>query len=102
MVGKGCTPVGAYLAQDDIIRLALEHGVDMIHPGFVKKTLFLTSSGKGLIILLHRYGFLAENAAFAKKVEDAGLAFIGPQPEVIEGLGDKVKARTLGKIDNLC
>ncbi|KAI9606086.1 hypothetical protein H4Q26_004460 [Puccinia striiformis f. sp. tritici PST-130] len=74
MVGKGCTPVGAYLAQDDIIRLALEHGVDMIHPG---------------------YGFLAENATFAKKVEDAGLAFIGPQPEVIDGLGDKVKARTL-------
>ncbi|OAV97047.1 pyruvate carboxylase [Puccinia triticina 1-1 BBBD Race 1] len=74
MVGKGCTPVGAYLAQDDIIRLALEHGVDMIHPG---------------------YGFLAENAVFAKKVEDAGLAFVGPQPEVIDGLGDKVKARTL-------
>ncbi|WAR55591.1 hypothetical protein PtB15_6B333 [Puccinia triticina] len=74
MVGKGCTPVGAYLAQDDIIRLALEHGVDMIHPG---------------------YGFLAENASFAKKVEDAGLAFVGPQPEVIDGLGDKVKARTL-------
>ena len=32
-VGKGLTPVGAYLAQDDIIRIALEHGVDMIHPG---------------------------------------------------------------------
>jgi pyruvate carboxylase len=33
-VGKGLTPVGAYLAQDDIIRIALEHGVDMIHPGY--------------------------------------------------------------------
>lgn len=43
-----------------------------------------------------RYGFLSENAEFAKKVEDAGLAFIGPQPEVIDGLGDKVKARQLG------
>lgn len=32
-VGKGLTPVAAYLAQDDIIRIALEHGVDMIHPG---------------------------------------------------------------------
>jgi pyruvate carboxylase len=32
-VGKGLTPVGAYLAQDDIIRIAIEHGVDMIHPG---------------------------------------------------------------------
>jgi len=34
-VGKGLTPVAAYLAQDDIIRIALEHGVDMIHPGSV-------------------------------------------------------------------
>ncbi|KAJ7576794.1 carbamoyl-phosphate synthase L chain, ATP binding domain-containing protein [Mycena floridula] len=59
-VGKGLTP--------------LEHGVDMIHPG---------------------YGFLAENAEFARKVEQAGIAFIGPTPEVIDGLGDKTKARTL-------
>ncbi|RDB20875.1 Pyruvate carboxylase [Hypsizygus marmoreus] len=73
-VGKGLTPVGAYLAQDEIIKIALEHGVDMIHPG---------------------YGFLAENAGFARKVEQAGLAFVGPSPEVIDGLGDKTKARTL-------
>ncbi|KZV85709.1 pyruvate carboxylase [Exidia glandulosa HHB12029] len=73
-VGKGLTPVGAYLAQDDIIRIALEHGVDMIHPG---------------------YGFLSENAEFASKVEKAGLAFVGPSPEVIDSLGDKTKARTL-------
>ncbi|KAF8998596.1 pyruvate carboxylase [Cyathus striatus] len=73
-VGKGLTPVGAYLAQDDIIRIALEHGVDMIHPG---------------------YGFLSENAGFARKVEQAGIAFVGPSPEVIDGLGDKTKARTL-------
>ncbi|KAI0791631.1 pyruvate carboxylase [Irpex lacteus] len=73
-VGKGLTPVGAYLAQDDIIRIALEHGVDMIHPG---------------------YGFLAENAGFARKVEQAGLAFVGPSPEVIDSLGDKTKARTI-------
>ncbi|PPQ65879.1 hypothetical protein CVT24_011210 [Panaeolus cyanescens] len=73
-VGKGLTPVGAYLAQDDIIRIALEHGVDMIHPG---------------------YGFLSENASFARKVEQAGIAFVGPTPEVIDGLGDKTKARTL-------
>ncbi|KAK1227226.1 pyruvate carboxylase [Marasmius sp. AFHP31] len=73
-VGKGLTPVAAYLAQDDIIRVALEHGVDMIHPG---------------------YGFLSENAEFARKVEQAGIAFIGPSPEVIDGLGDKTKARTL-------
>ncbi|KAF8449120.1 hypothetical protein L210DRAFT_3609542 [Boletus edulis BED1] len=73
-VGKGLTPVGAYLAQHDIIRIALEHGVDMIHPG---------------------YGFLSENAEFARKVEQAGIAFVGPTPEVIDGLGDKTKARTL-------
>ncbi|KAJ7224521.1 pyruvate carboxylase, partial [Mycena pura] len=73
-VGKGLTPVAAYLAQDDIIRIALEHGVDMIHPG---------------------YGFLSENAEFARKVEQAGLAFVGPSPQVIDGLGDKTKARTL-------
>ncbi|KAK7056179.1 pyruvate carboxylase [Paramarasmius palmivorus] len=73
-VGKGLTPVAAYLAQDEIIKIALEHGVDMIHPG---------------------YGFLSENATFARKVEQAGIAFIGPSPEVIDGLGDKTKARTL-------
>jgi pyruvate carboxylase len=75
-VGSGLTPVAAYLAQEDIIRIALEHGVDMIHPG---------------------YGFLSENASFARKVEEAGIAFIGPTPEVIDGLGDKTKARTIGK-----
>jgi pyruvate carboxylase len=42
------------------------------------------------------YGFLSENASFAKKVEDAGLIFIGPRPDVIDSLGDKTKARTIG------
>jgi pyruvate carboxylase len=42
------------------------------------------------------YGFLSENASFAKKAEDAGLIFIGPRPEVIDSLGDKTKARTIG------
>lgn len=47
------------------------------------------------------YGFLSENASFAKKVEDAGLIFIGPRPDVIDSLGDKTKARTIG-IPHFC
>jgi acetyl/propionyl-CoA carboxylase alpha subunit len=46
----------------------------------------------------HSYGFLSENAGFARKVEQAGIAFIGPSPEVIDSLGDKTKARTLGNL----
>ncbi|KAL2123085.1 hypothetical protein VTJ04DRAFT_3540 [Mycothermus thermophilus] len=68
------TPVGAYLAGDEIIKIALEHGAQMIHPG---------------------YGFLSENADFARAVEKAGLIFIGPTPETIEALGDKVSARKI-------
>ena len=68
------TPVAAYLAGDEIIKIALEHGVQMIHPG---------------------YGFLSENAEFAKKVEEAGLIFVGPSHKTINELGDKVSARTL-------
>ena len=51
-------PVEAYLAQDEIVKIALEHGANMIHPG---------------------YGFLSENAGFAQKVEDAGLIVSLPQ-----------------------
>ena len=47
--------------------------------------------------MAHRYGFLSENAGFAKKVEQAGIAFVGPTPDVIDGLGDKTKARQLGE-----
>jgi len=68
------TPVGAYLAGDEIIKIAVEHGVQMIHPG---------------------YGFLSENAEFARNVEKAGLIFVGPSPQVIDALGDKVSAREI-------
>lgn len=68
------TPVGAYLAGDEIIKIAKQHGVNMIHPG---------------------YGFLSENEGFAKAVEDAGLIFVGPTAETINKLGDKVSARRI-------
>ncbi|KAI1466712.1 pyruvate carboxylase [Daldinia caldariorum] len=74
------TPVGAYLAGDEIIKIALEHGAQMIHPG---------------------YGFLSENAEFARNVEKAGLIFVGPSPEVIDALGDKVSARKLAIAANV-
>ncbi|OLY79889.1 Pyruvate carboxylase [Smittium mucronatum] len=66
------TPVGAYLAQDEILSIAVNHGCDAIHPG---------------------YGFLSENSEFAAKVEAAGLKWVGPTPQTIERVGDKIKAR---------
>ncbi|QGI61979.1 hypothetical protein CEK27_005950 [Fusarium fujikuroi] len=74
------TPVGAYLAGDEIIKIAVEHNVQMIHPG---------------------YGFLSENAEFARSVEKAGLIFVGPSPDVIDSLGDKVSARKLANAANV-
>ncbi|KAK0667351.1 carbamoyl-phosphate synthase L chain, ATP binding domain-containing protein [Cercophora samala] len=74
------TPVGAYLASDEIVKIAVEHGAQMIHPG---------------------YGFLSENAEFARKVEAAGLIFIGPSPDVIDALGDKVSARKIAIAANV-
>lgn len=68
------TPVGAYLAGEEIIKIAKQHEVNMIHPG---------------------YGFLSENAEFARKVEESGLIFVGPTADTIDKLGDKVSARTL-------
>ncbi len=73
-VGEGKGPVGAYLDIEGIIAVAKEHGVDMIHPG---------------------YGFLSENANFAKACAKAGIAFVGPRPELLELMGDKVAARAL-------
>ncbi|WFD30850.1 pyruvate carboxylase [Malassezia sp. CBS 17886] len=75
-VGVGLSPVAAYLNIDGILRVAKEHNVDMIHPG---------------------YGFLSENPEFARRVEEAGIAFIGPRPQTIDGLGDKTKARDLAR-----
>jgi pyruvate carboxylase len=73
-VGVGKGPVEAYLDIGGIVALAKEKGVDAIHPG---------------------YGFLSENPAFARACERAGITFIGPNPALLELLGDKTAARTL-------
>ena len=69
-------PVGAYLDIEGIIALAIEKGVTLIHPG---------------------YGFLSENADFARACREAGIKFIGPDPEMLDAMGDKVSARALAK-----
>ena len=73
-VGKPGEPLRAYLDIDEIISQALARDVDGIHPG---------------------YGFLSENPHFARACLNAGIAFVGPRPEVLEHLGDKVMARQI-------
>ena len=68
----GSTPGDSYLDQAKLLDVARRAGADAVHPG---------------------YGFLAENASFAQAVTDAGLIWIGPGPQAIDSLGDKVKAR---------
>ncbi|TNM93758.1 hypothetical protein fugu_001934 [Takifugu bimaculatus] len=74
LIGKGLPPVAAYLHIPDIIKVAKENGVDAIHPG---------------------YGFLSERSDFAQACADAGVRFVGPSPETVRKMGDKVEARSL-------
>ncbi|MDP3639103.1 MAG: pyruvate carboxylase, partial [Azonexus sp.] len=76
LVGAGKKPIQSYLDIDDIIRIAREAEVDAIHPG---------------------YGFLSENPDFADACVKAGIAFIGPNGEVMRRLGNKVAARELAE-----
>lgn len=71
-VGADTDPLKPYLNMDEIIAVAKDCGADAIHPG---------------------YGFLSENATFAKKCAENGITFVGPRPEVMSALGDKVTAK---------
>ncbi|WP_413205439.1 pyruvate carboxylase [Rhodospirillum sp. A1_3_36] len=74
LIGTGMGPVRAYLSVDEVLRIAKQCGADAIHPG---------------------YGFLSENPEFAEACAKAGLIFIGPLPEVMRSLGNKVSAREM-------
>jgi acetyl-CoA/propionyl-CoA carboxylase biotin carboxyl carrier protein len=75
----GATPAESYLSIEKIIDVAKKTGADSVHPG---------------------YGFLAENAGFARAVLDAGLIWIGPPPAAIDALGDKARAKHIAQKAN--
>src|SRR5579862_6817514 len=74
LIGEGKSPIAAYLDIADILRVAREAAADAIHPG---------------------YGFLSENPEFAARCAEAGILFIGPTPDTMRLLGNKVSARNL-------
>ena len=80
LVGAGKGPVEAYLDIEDIMRIAREHEVDAIHPG---------------------YGFLSENSQLAKRCSEEGLLFIGPKLEHLIMFGDKINARKQAELADI-
>src|SRR5882757_7208595 len=72
----GETPADSYLDMARVVKIALDAEADAVHPG---------------------YGFLSENAEFAQSVIDAGLTWIGPPPDAIRALGNKIVARGLAR-----
>ena len=80
LIGKGLGPIEAYLSIPEIIQVARDAHVDAIHPG---------------------YGFLSENPEFAEACADAGIVFVGPSPETMRRLGDKIAARNLAIAANV-
>jgi acetyl/propionyl-CoA carboxylase alpha subunit/acetyl-CoA carboxylase carboxyltransferase component len=76
LIGAPGDAVSAYLDAEAVVAAAIEAGCDAIHPG---------------------YGFLAENAAFARRCAEAGVAFVGPTPDTLSLFGDKVRARELAR-----
>ncbi|CAI2768568.1 Methylcrotonyl-CoA carboxylase biotin-containing subunit [Flavobacterium collinsii] len=79
-IGKDTDPLKPYLDIDEIIKVAKAEGVDAIHPG---------------------YGFLSENVLFAVKCAQNGILWIGPDPKVMEQLGDKVAAKKIALAANV-
>ena len=79
-VGKDDEALKPYLNIDEIISIAKKKEVDAIHPG---------------------YGFLSENAEFARKCKENGIVFIGPSPEVMVALGDKISAKKIAQQSNI-
>ena len=79
-IGKGKSPVDAYLSIQEIVDLAVAKGVDAIHPG---------------------YGLLSENPDFAQACADAGIEFIGPTADMMHSLGDKIQSKIVAKSVNV-
>ena len=79
-IGPDDEPLKPYLDIEEIINLAKKIGVDAIHPG---------------------YGFLSENVNFVRRCQEEGIIFVGPEPEVMDKLGDKVCAKTIARECNI-